>query len=87
MNTPLDLTVELDKFGRILIPKKMRERMHLKAGEKVRLHLEGNTATLQAAAREPVLIEQNGFLVIDSDTPIEGDPIREIYEQRARDLW
>ena len=87
MNTPLELTVELDKFGRILIPKKMRERMHLKAGEKVRLHFEQDTLTVKPAAREPRLIEQNGFLVIDSDTPIEGDPIREIYEQRARDLW
>jgi len=87
MNTPLDLTVELDKFGRILIPKKMRERMGFKAGEKVRLHFEQDTLTVKPAAREAILLERNGFLVIDSDVSVDNDLVREIYEQRARDLW
>jgi AbrB family looped-hinge helix DNA binding protein len=82
----MDMTLEIDKFGRILLPKKVREQMQLKTGEKIRLHLEGDTVTLKPPTQTAELVERGRRLVI-TNLVIEGDPIREIYEQRAKELW
>ena len=88
MNTPLDLTVELDKFGRILIPKKMRERLNLAAGEKVNLRLENNALTLKAAARATQWVEEDGLMVFSTGgKPLEGDLVGEMREARIRESW
>lgn len=86
-STKVHVTLEMDKFGRILLPKKIRELLHLEAGEKLDLYIEDGKVTIEAAARDAVLIEENGFLVIDSNVPFNDDIVHEIYELRAKDLW
>ncbi len=88
MNTPLDLTVEIDKFGRILIPKKMRERMHLAAGDKVNLYLENNLLTLTPAARAAQWVEEDGLMVFSTGgKPLEGDLVADLREEQIRNAW
>ena len=63
------MEVSLDKYGRIVIPKSVRERLGLEAGGTLELSVEsseeggGETVRLQPAGREPLLKEKDGILV------------------------
>jgi AbrB family looped-hinge helix DNA binding protein len=56
--------VEIDKAGRIVIPKKMRDSLHLGPGAKLALEQIGETLSLKPAAAEAQLIVENGAPLI-----------------------
>ncbi len=58
----MDLVV--DKLGRIVIPKKVREHLHLHPGARLRLRETGEGFYLEALHEDPPLAEQDGVLVI-----------------------
>ncbi len=84
------MTTKIDKFGRILIPKPMRQRMGLLPGSPVSL-VEGDGGTVQITAEhsEPLLEMQDGLLVytgpIGEIDPV--DAVHQIYEERADRHW
>ena len=51
----------LDKFGRVLIPKKLREELGLRVGETLSLEVDGDGLRLRPAR----LIEHRGRLILD----------------------
>lgn len=80
------MTTKIDKFGRILIPKPMRQRMGLTPGSPVSLVEQGGgTVEISAQPSEPTLEMQDGLLVYTG--PIgDVDPVaavRQTYEERA----
>lgn len=54
----------VDKLGRVVIPKKVREHLHLHPGVRLRLREEGEGFYLEALHEDPPLAEENGVLVI-----------------------
>ncbi|MCD6570474.1 MAG: AbrB/MazE/SpoVT family DNA-binding domain-containing protein [Deltaproteobacteria bacterium] len=58
----------LDKFGRIVIPKKIREHFNLEPGTQIRIEENGQTIVLKPVHGEPNLILKEGVLVF-SGTP------------------
>ena len=62
------MTVTIDKFGRVLIPKPVRDRLGLTAGAELALdvHTAGDGAPaleLRAVPDEPALVREGGLLV------------------------
>lgn len=55
----------LDKSGRVLIPKKLRDELGLKAGQAVTLEVDGDGLHLRPVARAARLVEHRGRLVVD----------------------
>ncbi len=53
----------LDKFGRIVIPKKIREDFDLKPGSPIRIEEGEKEILLTPVESEPTLIEKDGVLV------------------------
>ena len=57
------MSIRIDKFGRILIPRSIRKRLGLEAGTLLRLETNDRQLVLQPLEDEPVLVEKDGLLV------------------------
>ena len=53
----------LDRFGRIVIPKDVRDDMGLEAGAVLQIEKEGEKIVLQPIQGEPQVMEKKGILV------------------------
>lgn len=78
--------VEIDKAGRIVIPKKIRDALHLAPGSRLALEQYGETLSLTPAAQEAQLLIENGTpLIFPTDRsnthPITVEMINEIIAQ------
>ena len=69
--------VEIDKAGRIVVPKKLRDELHLAPGTKIRLERSGDTLVLNADFPEAELVIENGVPVI-SPAGRESVPKRDL---------
>ena len=74
------MTVTIDKFGRVLIPKPLRDRLGLVPGAELSLDVQdgGDGAPaleLRAVPDEPLLVRQNGRLVYAGAIDPEGQDV------------
>ena len=53
----------LDRFGRIVIPKKIREDLHLQVGSPIRIEEGEGEIVLKPVEGEPSLVKKDGVLV------------------------
>ncbi|MBI1865511.1 MAG: AbrB/MazE/SpoVT family DNA-binding domain-containing protein [Nitrospirae bacterium] len=53
----------LDRFGRIVVPKKIRDRLGLRPGSEIELDEHGSELVLKPAGRETPLKLEDGVLV------------------------
>ena len=53
----------LDRFGRIVIPKKIREDFHLQVGSSIRIEEGEGEIVLKPVEGEPSLVKKSGVLV------------------------
>lgn len=81
-------TITIDAAGRLILPKVMRDRLHLKAGDKLKADLVGDHIELTAEPDENVRIERRGKrLVIVGGPPFDAvKAIRADREDRAAKL-
>ena len=61
----MDLVI--DKLGRVVIPKKVREHLHLHAGSRMRLREQADGVYLEALREDPALEERGGVMIIAKD--------------------
>jgi AbrB family looped-hinge helix DNA binding protein len=73
----------IDKAGRLVIPKSLRERLGLQPGE-VEIHADGTGIRVEPIAAES-LEQRSGVLVIPaSGTPIDDDAVRALRDADQR---
>ena len=53
----------VDKFGRIVIPRRVRESLGLRPGTKLELELFGDEVVLKPVREEPNVVDKDGVLV------------------------
>jgi bifunctional DNA-binding transcriptional regulator/antitoxin component of YhaV-PrlF toxin-antitoxin module len=84
----MDGTLEMDKFGRVLLPKKLRTALHLQPGGKLRFHLEGERLTVMSKPVQATVRIESGFPVIEfpGEVDFSGDPVTEARAEREREL-
>lgn len=81
----MNAIVEIDKAGRIVIPKKMRDALHLTPGTRVRIDQFGDQLRLETDFPEPHLENRDGFLVMVGGPPLSVEDVnRSIEEMRER---
>lgn len=56
-------TVTLDKAGRVVLPKSMRDELHLESGDTLELELEGDRVTLRPIRSASPLRKEQGVWV------------------------
>ena len=62
----MNATAEFDKAGRIVVPKKLRDSLHLVAGTRVTLRLNGSEIVIAPEAKPRGLYLDRGTLVYDA---------------------
>jgi len=64
---------EIDKAGRLVVPKKMRDALHLKAGTRLVLNQSGASIIVRAESKPRGLYLKKGTWVYDTGAPLSGD--------------
>ena len=75
----MDLVI--NKLGRVVIPKKVREHLHLHAGSRMRLREQADGVYLEALREDPELEERGGVLIIAKDGqqhPLTADEVANV---------
>jgi AbrB family looped-hinge helix DNA binding protein len=80
--------ISVDKAGRVVLPKSLREKMRVEAGDDLLIEAEGDRITLRPIRREALLKKELGIWVYqgepsDTSTPDLIDAER---EKRIREL-
>ena len=92
------MNVTVDKFGRIILPKPLRQILGLTPGKKINIEVtnEGFVAT-PVVTTKPILVEENGFLFVkyidenDAESTIDLDInfdniLQEVRDERVEKL-
>jgi len=85
----MNAIAEIDKAGRLVVPKKMRDALHLVPGTRVLLQQDGHAITMQPEARPRGLYLKNGIPVYDvGPLPLleDRDWVEEARNERAKEL-
>jgi AbrB family looped-hinge helix DNA binding protein len=81
----MNAIVEIDKSGRIVVPKKLRDELHLTPGTRLRIERTGEQLVLEQEYAEPRLEMRDGLLVMTGGPPIGIDDVLDLIdEQRER---
>lgn len=82
--------IPIDRAGRVVLPKNLRDRLGLQAGTEFEVIEEENRIILKPAEKEPKLVSKKGVLVFipDADFSKEGeDVVKKAREERDRRSW
>ena len=84
------MTIQIDKAGRIVLPKPVRDRLGLRPGSDLQMEETADGLILKPREVRPALALEGGLLVYTGDLPSGFDDRRaleEDREDRARKLW
>ena len=80
--------VTIDKAGRVVLPKALRDELNLSEGDTLDLTLDGEQVTLRPARTEPPLQKERGVWVLRTGEPLTAqdtrDALHAMRAQRAR---
>ena len=76
----------IDKAGRVVIPKPLREELHLESGDSLEMERAGEQITLRPVRGTGPLVKDHGVWVFHSDEPLPAsvtdDMLQQIREER-----
>jgi AbrB family looped-hinge helix DNA binding protein len=86
----MNAIVEIDRAGRIVVPKKLRDDLHLVPGTRLRIERSGDRLTLMPSFLAARLVIKDGLPLIlpaDSSNPpiLTTEMVREAIEQGRRE--
>ena len=80
------MILKIDKAGRIVVPKPVRERFGLKAGRNLEMQETTEGLLLKPVAQRPSLVRAGRFLVHTGQLPPGYDILEAIADQREEQL-
>jgi AbrB family looped-hinge helix DNA binding protein len=83
--TIMNTRLTIDKAGRIVIPKPLREELHLKPGDDLELESDGEEITLRPVRGTGPLTQEHGVWVFRTDQPMAASTTEEMLRQIRED--
>ena len=84
----MNTTVVLDKAGRVVIPKPLRDELRLEPGDSLHLDSEGSTLTLRPVSSSSPLMKERGVWVFRRGSKLTAattnSVMQELREKRDR---
>jgi AbrB family looped-hinge helix DNA binding protein len=77
-------TVSIDKAGRLVLPKPIRDKLGLGAGDCLAIESEGDEITLRPVRSTPTMIKKQGIWVHNGELPSDFDIVEFINQQREK---
>jgi AbrB family looped-hinge helix DNA binding protein len=84
------MTVKIDKAGRVVLPKPVRDRLGLQAGSDLEMQETADGLVLKPAGRRQSLVRKGRFLVHTGELPTGYDILKAIdqdRDERSRKAW
>jgi len=73
--------VSIDRAGRVVVPKPMRDQLRLAPGTPLEIEVVDNRLEISAPYEEPKIVEgPNGPLVAATGNPISDEDVRRVLE-------
>ena len=85
----MNATTEIDKSGRLVVPKKLRDALHLVPGTRISVRQEGSALLIEQERQPRALYRKNGVLVYGSGRatpPGAVDWVEQDREERLRNI-
>jgi AbrB family looped-hinge helix DNA binding protein len=83
-------TITLDKAGRVVLPKPVRDELQLSPGDSLEVHASEDEIVLRPARGKGRMYKKQGVWVFDSGKPLAADvveeTIRKVREERERHI-
>jgi AbrB family looped-hinge helix DNA binding protein len=81
-------TVQIDQTGRVVLPKLVRDRFHLRGGDTLAIAVSRDTIELRPTSATGQLKRVNGVLVFTGPVPLAGgeDFVAQSRDERIDDL-
>ena len=76
----MNVTVEIDKSGRFVVPKHLRDSMRLVPGTRLLLHVEGETLVIRPEAAASGLYKKQGLWVHHGVSSLTREQVRDLME-------
>ena len=80
------MTLKIDKAGRVILPKPLRDRLGLREGSELELEETPEGVVLKPAERRPSMVRKQGIWVHTGKLPPAFDIVQAIREDREERL-
>jgi AbrB family looped-hinge helix DNA binding protein len=77
-------TVSIDKAGRLVLPKPIRDKLGLEAGDSLAIESEGDEITLRPVRPQSTMIKVCGIWVHNGELPRDFDIVEFINQEREK---
>ncbi len=78
----MNATAVIDGAGRLVVPKKFRDALNLRAGETLKIEQHGDTLVLQRPIPAASMFKEQGVWVFDAGASPDLDIVKLIEEDR-----
>ena len=89
-NTNMNATLTVDKAGRVVLPKPVRDELQLSAGDSLELEISGEEIVLRPVRGRVGMRKKQGIWILDFDEPISAaatnNVLRNIRRERERSV-
>ena len=76
-NTIMTATLNMDKAGRIVLPKPVRDELQLSPGDSLELEVSEDRIVLRPARIKPRLYKKQGIWVLHTGAPMPANVVKE----------
>lgn len=84
-NAIMKTHIKMDKAGRVILPKPVRDAFCLQAGDSLEINSHGNTISLQPVRNTSPLHKERGIWVYRTGRPVTAAAIRAVQESVRQD--